>query len=98
MICPDCGAVVTSGDLQHDANCPLGMAIEAIAEDDRAWFADHPGQDVRHRGIDHAEVREWSTVRGKPDIATCNRMAVWAIEPGVRFLQPFHDPEIEGVK
>jgi hypothetical protein len=55
--CPDCSAEWRDGDLEHEPTCPIGAGIDDVCDQDRQYFADHPGEFTATRGITWAELQ-----------------------------------------
>jgi hypothetical protein len=78
--CPDCTASASlGGELEHDENCPLGLAIDAVAGPggtDAQWFREHPEAEGFCRKITSAEkaeakaygsiAQDWSRTHSEP--------------------------------
>jgi hypothetical protein len=54
--CPDCAATFVGRELEHEDTCPLAAGVDAICDEDRRWFLDHPGEWTRTRPISAAEM------------------------------------------
>ena len=70
--CPDCAARFIDAELQHEDSCPLSAAVEAVCDEDRAYFATHPQEWTRTRAITRAERQTLQHVdpvgsRAEPD-------------------------------
>lgn len=78
--CPDCTAV--GPDLRHDDTCPVGRALDATGEQDRAWFDAHPDQRQRVRLVEGPE-RTYLQLAGC-SVASAAFVVVSQLAPGVR--------------
>jgi hypothetical protein len=79
--CPDCGAG-HGRDLAliHGDGCPVGAALDAMREADRAWFDTHPGADHYYRPLMPGDL-------GMATLASvihAGRVLVRRLGPGVR--------------
>jgi hypothetical protein len=54
--CPDCNAAFDGPELMHEDTCPLQAGVEAVCDEDRRWFIDHPDEATRTRPISPAEL------------------------------------------
>lgn len=82
--CPDCGAVPAPRVLDHEDDCPLGEAIDAVCAADAQWFADHPGAARYWRDAYPSELAELA-MAGYPPPA--GRVRVAWLGPGMRARQ-----------
>jgi hypothetical protein len=81
--CPDCGAEFVDAQLRHADTCPAGNSLDAVTDDDRQYFEDHPHELLRVRPITHAERLEWAHVEGV-HVDRDARICVHNLAPGVR--------------
>ncbi len=90
--CPDCSAVMVARDrhLEHDETCPLGLALDAVVDEDRDWFAAHPFTTVRHRPL-HAVERTEYCMFGYWETAHMTHVQVIQVKPGLRVRHPYGD-------
>ncbi len=86
--CPDCSAVAVDRELKHDPTCPLMLAIEAVVDADRDWFAAHPWATVRHRPL-HAVERTEYGMFGYSHAARMTHTQVIQVGPGLRARHPY---------
>jgi hypothetical protein len=56
MPCPDCNASWVGTELEHESSCPISAGIDAVCDEDRQYFLDHPQERYRTRGITWAEL------------------------------------------
>lgn len=75
ITCPDCAAhweapehqrrPGAGGGLEHAPTCPIGKGYAEAGDDDRQWFADHPGETQRVRLPTMAELQSMMLVTGQ---------------------------------
>ena len=74
--------------LGHDETCPLGLALDAMMDEDRDWFAAHPFAPVRHRPMKAAERTEYC-MSGYWEAAHMTHVQVIQLRPGLRARHPY---------
>ena len=82
VTCPDCAVTSVKRGLEHEKTCPAGLALDRTVEDDRRWFAAHPGEHRRVRPITPPEVVEAELFLNgwRPN----GYVVVTQLQPGVR--------------
>lgn len=77
--CPDCA---TTGKWHSSPTCPTARAVDAIVEDDAAWFLAHPDATTRRRPTTPGEVAEHLMMGTLVKVTdTC---VVTQLAPGIR--------------
>lgn len=87
--CADCGAAYdVNRHLMHTATCPLGRDLDAMSDNDRDWFAEHPGATFRRRPVQWCE-RDYLAmnlpVELPPGATWHGEVLVTQLAPGVRW-------------
>lgn len=92
--CPDCNGVEDhQRHLQHDGTCPHWLAVEAVCDDDRDWFALRPQATERHRPITVAEVAEKRLFGA--EVEPSDYICVIQLERGVRARLAYVRPSVQ---
>jgi hypothetical protein len=73
-------------EYRHDPGCPTAASSDAMMEDDRQWFEEHPYFQVRHRPPTKYDMVELNWETGSPvNTRWAGVVAVHQAAPGYRF-------------